>query len=154
MEPYPLVAFSLRIPSRMATALNDADADSPQSHFVINILSAAQADIAVRFSRPDLHSQPFAATQYFLTEDGLPVFKGSLGALSCKLLGVSWPLHDLHQLKNSGPERDKTPWQGEGVASELFIAQVTNVEQLPFEEEEGPCASTAPLLYHRRSYAT
>ncbi|OCH96348.1 hypothetical protein OBBRIDRAFT_743850 [Obba rivulosa] len=154
MDPHPLVAFSLRIPSRMATALNSADADSPLSHLVINILSAAQASIAVRFSRPDLHSQPFASTPYLLTDDGLPVLEGCLGALSCKLVGVSWPLHDLHQLKGSSWGNEKTSWEGEGAASELFIAQVTKVEQLSTAEEGRECARTTPLLYYRRSYAT
>ena len=96
MDPYPLVSFSLRIPSRMATSLTSSYLTSPKvSYMVINILSAAQADVAVRFSRPDLHKDPFVSTPYHLTEEGLPVIEGSLGALSCTLVTRSWPLQPL-----------------------------------------------------------
>jgi len=154
MDPHPLVAFSLRIPSRMATSLNSADPESPLSHMVINILSAAQASLAVRFSRPDLDPHPFASTPHLLTDDGLPVLEGCLGALSCKLVGASWPLHDLRNLRRASRDYGGTPWDGDGVASELFIARVTRVERLPSLEEGDESARTTPLLYHRRAYAT
>src|SRR5882762_991582 len=54
LDPYPIVSFSLRIPSRMATALKSAESRL-SSHMVINVLSAAQQSTAVRFSRPDLY---------------------------------------------------------------------------------------------------
>ncbi|KAG6329480.1 hypothetical protein ID866_9609, partial [Astraeus odoratus] len=82
LDPYPLVAFSLRIPSRMATALNShvdqARAEMPgliSAHMVINILSAPQADLAVKFSRADLHPRPFEDPDVHWTksEDGLPI---------------------------------------------------------------------------------
>ncbi|TFY64656.1 hypothetical protein EVJ58_g2475 [Rhodofomes roseus] len=95
LDPHPLVAFSLRIPSRMATSLSSAHASppSPNSHptptpptnaapayasphlpaqLVINILSAAQPAVAARFARPDLHADPFAHTPYALSTEGLP----------------------------------------------------------------------------------
>lgn len=153
MDPYPLVSFSLRIPSRMATSLTSSYSTSPKvSYMVINILSAAQADVAVRFSRPDLHKDPFVSTPYHLTEEGLPVIEGSLGALSCTLVTRSWPLHDLQELEQRTGKQVEL-WQGDGVASELFIARVARVELLaPSNKDESP--RTSPLLYFRRAYAT
>jgi len=152
MDPHPLVAFSLRIPSRMATSLKNAHVDLP-SHMVINVLSAQQADVAVKFSRVDLHPRPFDSTPHFLTEEGLPVIEGSLGALSCKLIASSWPLHDLGLLRSRDAGREAN-WNGAGIASELFIAQVVRVEALRNPEEQEESLRTLPLLYHRRGYAT
>ncbi|RPD64467.1 hypothetical protein L226DRAFT_552293 [Lentinus tigrinus ALCF2SS1-7] len=150
MDPHPLVAFSLRIPSRMATSLTSAHSStSLPSHMVINILSERQEATAVRFSRPDMHPEPFVGLPHTLTQEGLPVLDGSVGALSCRLVAASWPLHDLESLTEGGAGKDGKEWEGEGVASELFIAQVVRVERtLP----EGEAAR--PLLYHRRGYVT
>ena len=150
MDPHPLVAFSLRIPSRMATSLTSAHttASSP-AHLVVNILSERQARAAACFSRADLYPEPFKSVSHTLTEEGLPVLDGCVGAMSCRLVAASWPLHDLQML--AGEEKDSRPvWEGEGVASELFIAEVVRVERtsLPKGEE------VRPLLYHRRTYAT
>ncbi|KAI0761798.1 flavin reductase like domain-containing protein [Trametes elegans] len=148
MDPHPLVAFSLRIPSRMATALTTAHAaGSLYTHMVINILSARQAETALRFSRVDLYPEPFAGLRHSLTEEGLPVLDGSVGAMSCRLVAASWPLHDLESL-TSGGKGATVEWKGEGVASELFIAEVLRVEHTPAEGD------TRPLLYHRRGYVT
>ncbi|EGO20648.1 hypothetical protein SERLADRAFT_477058, partial [Serpula lacrymans var. lacrymans S7.9] len=52
LDPHPLIAFSLRVPSRMATSLNAHDNLTSQlrskksSHMVINILSASQSHLA------------------------------------------------------------------------------------------------------------
>ncbi|KAL4252858.1 FMN-binding split barrel [Abortiporus biennis] len=153
MDPHPLVAFSLRIPSRMATSLKDAHIDWP-SHMVVNILSASQADVAVKFSRVDLHPYPFQSVPYFLSEEGLPVIEGSLGALSCKLVASSWPLHDLEVLRSGKRREVEKAWEGEGVASELFIARVTRVESLASSDASEEDLRTLPLLYHRRGYST
>ncbi|KAH9840025.1 flavin reductase like domain-containing protein [Rhodofomes roseus] len=175
LDPHPLVAFSLRIPSRMATSLSSAHTSppSPNSHptptpatsaapahasphlpaqLVINILSAAQPAVAARFARPDLHADPFAHTPYALSTEGLPVLAGALGALSCRLVAASWPLHDLESLQ--GRESGARAWEGDGVASELFIAQVTRVEEVPRLGQEREAEDAAPLLYYRRAYAT
>lgn len=103
LEPLPLVAFSLRVPSRMASALNvhvaapSSSTSSTPVHFVINILSAAQPHLADRFARPDLHPRPFAdpSVHWTPSQDGLPVLSGALGALSCHLVGPSLPLAHL-----------------------------------------------------------
>ena len=150
MDPHPLVAFSLRIPSRMATSLTSAHTSAPSpAHFVINILSERQARTAVCFSRADLYPEPFAVVPHTLTEEGLPVLDGSVGAMSCQLVAASWPLHDLKTL--AGRVKDeRAAWGGEGVASELFIAEVVRVERTSLPEGE----EARPLLYHRRGYVT
>jgi flavin reductase (DIM6/NTAB) family NADH-FMN oxidoreductase RutF len=147
MHPVPIVSFSLKVPSRMATALNTAPVHFP-SHMVINLLCAAQASAAVRFARPDLYPDPFASTLFSLTEDGLPALTGSLGSLSCKMIGNSWPLHDLNYANES-----ENRMNDKGMASELFIARVIRVEEArPIPQVDG--LHCLPLLYHRRVYAT
>lgn len=155
MDPHPLVTFALRLPSRMATALHLTRSDMP-AHMVVNLLSADQASLAVTFSRPDLHPNPFSALRYTLTEEGLPVLEGSLGALSCKLVSPAVPLHDLDFLGRPGTVGGKCkPRQlDEGVASELFIARVLRVETLVSKNGEEDTPRTLPLLYHRRGYTS
>jgi len=149
MDPYPLITFAIRIPSRMATSLDAAASDSLQDpsappHMVVNLLSAQQASIATKFSRPDLHPQPFDSVAYKLTEEGIPMLDGSLGALSCKLVTRAIPLHDLSLLRDRDSS-DVVPRKEDG-ASELFIARVLRVESMS--------ERTLPLVYYRRSYAT
>lgn len=155
MDPYPLVAFALRIPSRMATALSSLASPIPpssstspslpqtnptsdlSSHMVINLLSASQASTAVTFSRPDLYPTPFLAgsqpeeLKYTLNEDGLPVLHGVVGALSCKVVGGPIPLHDLDYFSAGPGAKVKQPVLNNGdVASELFIARIVRVQDL------------------------
>jgi hypothetical protein len=121
-----LGAFSLRVP-RMASALADlsseAAASSSPVHMVINLLAAPRAHVTILLSRPELHPRPFEDPdiQWSLSPDGLPVLHGSLGALSCRVVGAPLPLNDLAALG------DKLPHKAEGVdvdgvESELFIA--------------------------------
>lgn len=150
MDPYPLISFALRIPSRMAISLDAAASDSLQdpstpSHLVVNLLSAQQASIAINFSRPDLYPRPFDSVAYKLTEEGIPMLDGTLGALSCKLVSRPIPLHDLDLLRD-GDLRSAVPLKKEDVASELFIARVLRVESMS--------ERTLPLVYYRRSYTT
>jgi flavin reductase (DIM6/NTAB) family NADH-FMN oxidoreductase RutF len=137
----------------MATALKLAESRL-SSHMVINILSAAQESTAVRFSRPDLYPEPFSSIPYTLSEEGLPVLEGCLGALSCRLVKGSWPLHDLKFIEGQDRTRleRETTLEGNGVASELFLARVVRVESLPFTGDDH--LRKLPLLYHRRGYAT
>ncbi|KAI0765998.1 flavin reductase like domain-containing protein [Irpex lacteus] len=191
MDPHPLIAFSLRIPSRMATTLKHAAHPPPSpsslpsssssshihshshplsnnstsnplqslpTHLVINILSSSpsQSHLATLFSRPDLHPHPFASVPYRLTQEGLPVLDGVLGALSCRLVAASWPLHDLESLRTGGGKGvEGKQWEGEGVASELFIGQVVRVEDVTGgRREEGKEEPRTPLLYYQRRYTT
>lgn len=152
LDPHPLVAFSLRIPSRMAYSLQAADPKAP-SHMVINILSAAQAHTAVQFARPDMYPHPFDSCPHSFTKEGLPILNQSLGAFSCKLVSRSWPLHDLDALVPGNNREETVPWEGPGITSELFIARVIRAEDVPVVEGDDS-QQTQPLLYHRQTYAT
>ncbi|KAI0060641.1 hypothetical protein BV25DRAFT_916357 [Artomyces pyxidatus] len=168
LAPHPLVAFSLRVPSRMATTLSGLATTSSTttisshstSHMVINILSAAQAHAARLFSRPDLHPRPFDAHEVIWSEtrDGLPILHGSLGALSCRVVGAAWPLSDLNALVRGGEMEEggeQPSWVVDGVASELFIARIVHVEDIPLEgTDPSDTLRTLPLLYHRQDYTT
>lgn len=156
MDPYPLVAFALRIPSRMATSLKATHPEQP-SHMVVNLLSEEQGSVAMKFSRPDIYTHPFTTVPYTLTEDGLPVITGSLGAMTCKLVSPALPLHDLGYLKEGGKlgkEMPESVQARKGVAvSELFIAEVTRVENVIVGDSMAAISRT-PLLYYRRGYTT
>ena len=152
LDPHPLVAFSLRMPSRMATSLQNADYSKP-SHMVVNILSACQASTAIRFANARLHPRPFAESRYSLTEEGLPILHDSLGAISCKLVLPPRPLHDLDGFDLEGGEQSEEGWNGPGVASELFIARVLRVEKVPTDDVNNPLRML-PLIYHRQGYGT
>jgi flavin reductase (DIM6/NTAB) family NADH-FMN oxidoreductase RutF len=164
MAPHHLVAFSLRVPSRMATALADLSSTATPSspaHMVINLLAAPQAHAAVLFSRPDLHPRPFEdpGIQWSLSRDGLPILHGSLGALSCRVVGAPWPLNDLAALGDKLPHKAEGTCDGvdaDGAESELFIAQVMRVEDVPrvASVEYDDTIRTLPLVYHRRGYTT
>lgn len=137
LDPHPLVAFSLRIPSRMAASLK-ALMEQKTPSLVVNILADTQADTAIRFSRADLYPEPFRITPHSLSSDGLPVITGSLGALSCSLVSCL-PLHNL--CEDEGTQTDK------GVISELFISRVHRVESIKHTQ-------AMPLLYYDKQYAT
>ena len=165
MAPHHLVAFSLRVPSRMATALaelSSAAAPSSPAHMVINLLAAPQAHAAVLFSRPDLHPRPFEdpGIQWSLSRDGLPILHGSLGALSCRVVGAPLPLNDLAALGDKLLHKSEGKCDSvdvDGVESELFIAQVTRVEDVPMVASVvglDDTIRTLPLVYHRRGYTT
>jgi len=149
MDPYPLVTFALRVPSRMATTLSLLPASDP-AHMVVNLLSAEQSGAAVLFSRPDLHPAPFEdpRVRYKLSREGLPILSGTIGALSCQLVGRGIPLHDLAYLGGGNGFGDAGASKvvlGTGdITSELFIARVMRVETNSTDVE--------PLVYHRRGY--
>ncbi|KJA27936.1 hypothetical protein HYPSUDRAFT_129677 [Hypholoma sublateritium FD-334 SS-4] len=178
MDPYPLVAFALRVPSRMATTLSalapslppsahTKSASSHSSHMVINLLSASQASTAITFSRPDLYPMPFVSgshsekQEYTLSKDGLPVLHDVVGALSCRLVSGPIPLHDLDYFGSGIGAKVKEPELAAGcVSSELFIARVMRVEKVPTTRNESAASGeeeserTFPLVYHRRSYTS
>ena len=148
----------------MATALaelSSAAAPSSPAHMVINLLAAPQAHAAVLFSRPDLYSHPFEdpGIQWSLSRDGLPILHGSLGALSCRVVGAPLPLNDLAALGDKLLHKSEGKCDSvdaDGVESELFIAQVTRVEDVPMVARVGldDTVRTLPLVYHRRGYTT
>jgi Flavin reductase like domain len=91
------------------------------------------------------------------------VLHGSLGALSCRVVGAPWSLNDLAALgdKLSSSRAKGNTCDGVeagGIESELFIAQVLRVEDvLPnasVDVRDDDAIRTLPLVYHRRSYTT
>jgi flavin reductase (DIM6/NTAB) family NADH-FMN oxidoreductase RutF len=130
---------------------------------IINLLSASQSSAALRFSRADVYPRPFEETVYTLSEDGLPILSGSLGALSCRLIRPPLALSDLRAIRGLGSladERraevvDEGKVMSGGVVSELIIAQVIRVETVqPLADEANEGERNFPLLYHRQQYTT
>lgn len=147
LAPLPLVSFALRLPSRAASALDRTRSSYPRPSLVINLLSAAQADVALHFSRPDLYPQPFDIHEYELTKEGLPVFPGALGALSC-IPVTSFPL-DWSGLAELGVHvQPELLEETQEHTSELFIAQVMRVEAARM----GDGLAARPLIYHDRKF--
>ncbi|KAL1748171.1 flavin reductase like domain-containing protein [Schizophyllum fasciatum] len=158
MDPHPLTAFALRLPSRMSTALKAANEDWEGSHMVVNLLSSAQQSLARKFARPDLHHDPFSTTQYHLNADGIPILDGSLGALTCRLISAAVPLYDrvyLNALGSGSSAEAVIPKLKRGeVMSELFVAEVLNVEESVALYEGQDDLQSLPLLYHRQAFTT
>ncbi|KAG9089227.1 hypothetical protein FRC06_001663 [Ceratobasidium sp. 370] len=144
LHPLPLVALSIRQPSRLADALHfNRRIDPDTIHGTINILAAHQSQLAVRFSRPDLYPKPFLSTTYRL-EDGFPVFKETVGTLLFSVL-TSLPL-SAKVLENFGVS---VASQGaQGLSSELFVARVTRV----LAPEGDPAQDRKPLVYCQGGY--
>ncbi len=154
LHPLPIVAFSLRLPSRSADSIRKRDPSNTPStpHLVINILSAPQIETAIRFSRADLYPEPFSDTPYELSEEGIPILSGCVGALSCTLL-TSLPLYGngltAYGIHPEELHSHSTTSSGMPDAnSELFIARVMRVE------ETKPGEDLLPLIYHARQYST
>jgi flavin reductase (DIM6/NTAB) family NADH-FMN oxidoreductase RutF len=71
----PLVLWSLR------SAANSLPIFSGNSHYVINVLSAGQEELADRFSRRT--ADPFGDIEYELSRTGLPILKGVAAWFEC-----------------------------------------------------------------------
>jgi flavin reductase (DIM6/NTAB) family NADH-FMN oxidoreductase RutF len=127
---------------------------------VVNFLAAPQTHAAILFSRPDLYPRPFEdpSIQWSLSRDGIPMLHGCLGALSCRVVGTPWPLNNLAALGDKASnkvEETRDSVDVGGVESELFIAQVMCVEDVPQAAGiDDDTIRTLPLMYHRRSYTT
>ena len=74
LEP-PLVLWSL------SGKANSLPIFSGNSHYVINVLSAGQEELARRFSRRS--ENPFASTDYELSRTGQPILKGVAAWFEC-----------------------------------------------------------------------
>ena len=72
----PLVLWSL------GAGANSLPVFSGNSHYVINILSAGQQDLAMRFSRRT-ETDPFDGIEYELSRTGLPILKGAAAWFEC-----------------------------------------------------------------------
>ncbi|KAJ7574301.1 flavin reductase like domain-containing protein [Mycena floridula] len=141
LEPEPLIAFSLRLPSRMAVSLKETPS------MVVNLLSASQVTAAFNFSRPDLFPNPFTSLPFTCSQDDIPILHNALGALSCQLV-TTLPLHDQKFLE--GRSRTVSDASNATGISELFIARVLRVEKV-IRDEQDP---VRPLIYYRRGYTS
>jgi flavin reductase (DIM6/NTAB) family NADH-FMN oxidoreductase RutF len=180
MHPYPLVAFSLQLPSRLASALHahtptdtNTNARRTSPHFVINLLSTHQKDVAHRFSRPDLYPFPLAGVAengIKLTKEDQPMLLESVGCISCAVvhslrldgpavLGEKQLLCDSMEERKSGKREGiqmgdwNEPREAPRSTSELFIARVIRLETL-HPHETGGEGSQMPLVYFRKHYTT
>ncbi|KAH8832883.1 flavin reductase like domain-containing protein [Flagelloscypha sp. PMI_526] len=149
LEPFPVVSFALRLPSRMSQYLRarySSNHPSPlpfqdlqeakTSHMVVNLLCASQAATAHHFAQPSpFEAQYDTEYPYSLSEEGIPILQGSLGALSCSVLSIT-PLYAPGATVR------------EGTLSELILARVVRVEKCVGGGEQ------MPLVYHRRKYTT
>jgi flavin reductase (DIM6/NTAB) family NADH-FMN oxidoreductase RutF len=71
----PLVLWSL------SSGANSLPIFSGNSHYVINVLGADQAELAERFSRRS--DNPFEGVEYTLSRTGLPILKGGTAWFEC-----------------------------------------------------------------------
>ena len=71
----PLVLWSL------GAGANSMPIFSGNSHYVINVLSAGQEDLAMRFARRG--ENPFEGVDYELSRTGLPILKGVSAWFEC-----------------------------------------------------------------------
>ncbi|KAF9244112.1 hypothetical protein BU15DRAFT_71682 [Melanogaster broomeanus] len=129
----------------MASALGarvSKDTAPNTAHLVVNVLSAAQSHLAERFARPDLHPRPFQDPD---------VQWNALGRWASRPLGgIGRTLVQPQEIAEVQHVEG-----GRGLASELFIARVLRVEQVPpGDDGNDDRLGTLPLLYHRRQYAT
>ena len=74
LEP-PLVLWSL------SNVANSLPIFTGNSHYVINVLSAGQEELARRFSRRG--ADPFAGIEYELSRTGQPILKGAVAWFEC-----------------------------------------------------------------------
>ncbi|GAA6053215.1 Flavin reductase-like protein [Rhodotorula toruloides] len=157
----PLVSFSLRLPSRLATFLSspsspDALSTSP---FRVHLLSTSQEPLARAFARqaplpaPAQPSPPPSSQPSGQSWDSLPAFepalfdeleKTSLGWMDCKVV-KRIPLSELGEDGPTSTGRGKDDSQQP--RSELFIARVEQVSLGQAKEGSGS------LMYWEQQYA-
>ncbi|GAA5824987.1 hypothetical protein JCM11251_006052 [Rhodosporidiobolus azoricus] len=150
----PLVSFSLRLPSRLASFLSPTtDSPSPPPTFRVHLLSTAQEPIARAFARQAPLPAPAAPSpppspprpgenpwdQPFPPELFEQLEKEGLGWMDCRVV-KRIPLTELGS--GEGKVMEKGGWQPR---SELFIAEVEKIQL----GEEG----RGSLVYWEQRYA-
>ena len=170
----PLVAFSIRQPSRMADALRagvtipvDGEKFNPQfskkPHFLIHILSETQSELSNFFARPG--ATPYALNgptdpaHPFNTYPMIPSqsVKGQLvpaeaiGSLACSLVyQLDLSSADLHGTTEFQDGCKITSENG----SALFLGQIHAVEQSDITHETDACGTRRPLAYWHQKYCS
>ncbi|WFD31885.1 hypothetical protein MSPP1_002925 [Malassezia sp. CBS 17886] len=177
----PLVAFSIRIPSRLADALYagatipagasrpPADARERRPHFLVHLLSDKQTALSTYFAQPGatpfaldtLGGAPAANTDHpFVTHNTHPsatvegqlLLQDSIGALACSLVyELDLTSPDLH----GTAQFQRSDKGASDVGSALFLARIHAVEHAPRSAESaGPADLPRPLVYWNRNYYT
>ncbi|KAL4399344.1 riboflavin reductase (NADPH) [Malassezia pachydermatis] len=171
----PLVAFSIRLPSRMADALRagaaiptshhqsptPAQIMSKKPHFLIHILSSTQGPLSDYFAKPgappyvvgqaNQDGHPFDTHPMQLSEsvEGQLIPRDAVGTLACSLVYqldlTSSDLHGTTEFENGCIHTDE-------VGSMLFLAHIHHVEQ----GDVPPSVSDVrkPLVYWHQKYHT
>ncbi|KAL5633163.1 hypothetical protein ACGC1H_003603 [Rhizoctonia solani] len=150
LYPFPLVAFAIRKPSRLADALHaNKLAQTNSVHGIINILADHQSEISKMFSRPDLFAHPFSSIKYCDQED-MPILEDTIGALSCSIV-TSLPMTG-EVLSNFGLPLAQSSETAESSSqtSELFLARVVQV--LSPQGASNPLRK--PLVYYQGGYTS
>ncbi|CEL61758.1 putative protein C1071,11 OS=Schizosaccharomyces pombe (strain 972 / ATCC 24843) GN=SPAC1071.11 PE=4 SV=1 [Rhizoctonia solani AG-1 IB] len=150
LHPFPLVAFAIRRPSRLAEALHANRLARPSSvHGIVNILAEHQSEISKIFSRPDLHPHPFSYVSYG-DHEGMPILEETVGALSCSII-TSLPMTD-EVLSNFGLSFTKPDETVDlpNLPSELFLARVIQV----LSPQDNSNSLRRPLVYYQGGYTS
>ncbi|CDZ96430.1 FMN-binding split barrel [Phaffia rhodozyma] len=138
LAPLPLVAFSIRLPSRLASALDPIvtpSASNPDS-------TTPPPDPSKLGQSPGgpMVPNPFNIHKHKLSLEGIPILQGCVGAISCRVLGsvklsraglseVGWDLGSLSRSINPEGEHELDEKLGGGEASsELYVAEVIRME--------------------------
>lgn len=160
LAPQPVVAFSLRLPSRLASYLEEVSkpkslSQDPTATFRIHVLSQQQEALAKAFARPP---PPIRASK---PADNVPIFAPfskdlftslratSVGYLDAYVVGrlhLSEPLGQSIALEDALPSKSNAGHAADPnrATSQLFLAQVLHA---------GIGNSNAsPLLYHLQQY--
>lgn len=175
----PLVAFSLRLPSRLADALRagvmehrilspsvSAAAPTDKPHFLIHLLSQSQQNVSNYFARPGVPplrvgdkvspGNPFVENKTTPSRavDGMHVLDESLGAFACSLVSqIDLTSPDLHGTMFTTPADGA---HAEEKGSALFIARINSVEHADGKGGIMPTLAhdRKPLVYYRQKYGT
>lgn len=148
----PIIAFSIRTPSRLATFLSSTSSSKPQ--LVVNLLSGKQMEVAQVFSR-----QPLEKYSYYNSLEISELWKqsieqghefpplafqslkeDSMARLNCEIISFT----SLRELAGEEDELDEDGGKG----SILFLAKVKEIEGGTVERSAGA------LAYYEGEYAT
>jgi flavin reductase (DIM6/NTAB) family NADH-FMN oxidoreductase RutF len=168
LSPAPLVAFALRLPSRLASHLNHASSSvgrrsntpKPQAVFRIHLLSQEQENLARAFARQPLLPQkatPSSAASSVVTFAPFPkelfqeLEETSLGSLDCTVTGrvhLTDPLPSaigVQAESYAGSSDLDSSFDASQATSQLFIAKV-------LKARTGGEGKRKPLLYCGQNY--
>lgn len=141
LHPHPLVAFSLRLPSRMADCLRRSGHEAARRRVTVSLLSSAGENVAEALSRPYTDQTGIFARRGEWDDGEPPGLRGSVGVLRCQVVS-SLPLADLFPPASRGSGEGEA--DGSQGGSELFICRVLEVEH-----GDG---TGQPLVHHKRKY--